>query len=1050
VSSQNIPRGPRERRLLPLSSEREPAIRPRSSLAALDGEAAGATASAAIDRRDLFKLLGAGMALAGVGGCNEPIMGEILPYVEQPPEVTPGLPVEYATSMVLDGFATGLLVQSREGRPIKIEGNPDHPASLGSTGVLEQAAVLSLYDPDRARSPLERGLPRSWFDFFAAMTGLEAQGGQGGQGGLRFLLPPQSSLLVAELIQRIQVRHPGAGFTFYEPLERRPVYEGARRAFGRPLEAQYDFQRADVVLSLDADFMASLPNSVRWSRDFAGRRRLSGPADEMSRLYVVETSFTPTGSIADHRLAIRASMVPQIAAGVFTALAGAGQGLRPAGVPDDVAGALASAMGRLDAGPHAAWIRAVARDLVGHAGRSLVLAGPRQPADVHVLVHAINAALGNLGRTVTFTEPALLDPLGASLGGLIADIRAGAVETLVMLEVNPVYTAPPELDFTGALRQVPRVVHLSLHHDETSPHCHWFLPAAHFLESWGDARSYDGTISFIQPLLRPLYGGRSALEVLAAFAGMPDAGGHALMQTFWLPRLPAAPSPQWHWERNLQRGLLEGSQLRPVPPVSDDALAMAWPEAAKAAAIAAARALGSSGAATAAPATPTPGAIELAFEPSPTVYDGRFANNAWLLELPQPLTQLTWDNAALISPSTAARLGVRTEDVVALARGDRRLQAPILVLPGHADDAITLHLGWGRSGSESLARDRGVNAYQLRTSDALSFAPDVALTRTGATYRLAATQGLGREHRQRHGREVALSATLSDYRAHPDFTSGARGPEATLLPQPPRAGNQWAMTIDTMICTGCSACVIACQAENNVPVVGKSGVQRGRQMHWLDIDTYFAGASEDSAHAPPAQPRAAEVVHQPMLCQHCEHAPCEYVCPVYATTHSPDGLNEMTYNRCIGTRFCSNNCPYKIRRFNWFEYSEGQGSRTLQHNPDVTVRERGVIEKCTFCVQRIRRAEMQVRMYDRELPAGAVMTACQQACPTGAIQFASLHHEDTPTVRWRREERAYAVLHELGTRPRVIYLAKITNPNPELAPATGAAGAAEPGGNRGA
>jgi Fe-S-cluster-containing dehydrogenase component len=995
-----------------------------SPLVAQAGEAA------LLNRRELLELLGASMALAGVGGCNEPPAGKILPYVQQPPEATPGLPVEYATSMVRDGLAIGLLVHSREGRPVKIEGNPDHPASLGSTGVLEQAAVLSLYDPDRARSPLGRGLPRSWADFFAAMTG---QGDQGGLRGLRFLLPPQSSPLVAELMARIQARHPGAGFTFYEPVDRRQVYEGARRAFGRPLEAQYDFRRADVVLSLDADFMASMPNSVRWSRDVAARRRLSGPAAETSRLYAVETSFTPTGSIADHRLAIRPGLVPQVAAGVLAGLLH--EGLRPPGMPEALAGALASAADRaagpIGRGPYPRWVAAVARDLARNAGRGIVLAGPRQPADAHVLVHLINAALGNLGRTVVLTEPAVLDPLGTSLAGLVSEVRAGVVETLVMLEVNPVYTAPPELGFADALRKVPRAVHLSLHHDETSPHCAWFLPAAHFLESWGDARSYDGTISLIQPLLRPLWGGRSTIEVLAAYAGAPDVDGHTLMQDFWLPRLPAAPSPQWHWERHLQRGLIDGSQLPPVP---EGALALAWPEAARALDAVAAS---TTAAAASAPATTLAAtALELAFEPSPTVHDGRFANNPWLLELPQPLTRLTWDNAALVSPATAARLGVRTGDVVALARDTRRVHAPILVLPGHADDAVTLHLGWGRRGSESLARDRGVNAYELRTAEALGFAPGVIATPTGATYALA----LAQEHTRQHGREVALSATLSEYRAHPDFTAAHRGPQPSLLPEQAREGNQWAMTIDTMICTGCSACVIACQAENNIPVVGKAGVAASRLMHWLDIDTYFdassdaggAGAGGDALTSPGTPPGAVEVVHQPMLCQHCEHAPCEYVCPVYATSHSPDGLNEMTYNRCIGTRFCSNNCPYKVRRFNWFEYQDGRGPRDLQHNPDVTVRARGVIEKCTYCVQRIRRAELQVRMQDGQLPPGAVTTACQQACPTGAIQFASLHHQDTPVVRWRHEARAYAVLHELGTRPRTMYLAKIRNPNPEL------------------
>jgi molybdopterin-containing oxidoreductase family iron-sulfur binding subunit len=958
---------------------------------------------AVLDRRELLQLLGASMALASMSGCNEPPTGKILPHVEQPPELVPGRLVEYASAMVLDGFATGVLVQSREGRPIKIEGNPEHPASLGATGVFEQAAVLSLYDPDRARSPLDRGLPQSWLTFFDAMTRAE------GLRGLRFLMPPQSSPLVADLIARIQQRHPGAGFTFYSPIDRRPVYEAARRLFGRPLEAQYDFRRADVVLSLDADFLSSMPSAVRWARDFAARRRPVTPADEIGRLYVVETSFSPTGSLADHRLAVRPSLVVHVAARVLAALVA--QGLRPPDMPDALARALGPAASSPHAAAHTAWIAAVARDLARHRGQGVVLAGPHQPVEVHMLAHLINTVLGNVGRTVTLTEPALLQPLGPGLADLVSDMRAGRVETLVMLETNPVYTAPADLDFAGALRQVPRTVHHALHHDETSARCHWFLPASHFLEAWGDARAYDGTVTFVQPLIRPLYGSRSVIEILAAFAGQFDADGHTILQSFWLPRLPAAPSSLWHWEQSLQRGFLDASQSAPVPVAS---LATRWPEAALAL-DSVARAAASPGAPAAGPAGGV--GLELAFEPSPTVYDGRFANNGWLLELPQPLTKLTWDNAALLGPATAARLGVRTGHVVELTRGGQRLRAPVLVLPGHADDAVTLHLGWGRQGSETLARDRGVDAYRLRTSAALAFARDLAIARTGATYPLAITQ----DHWRVHGRELALHTTMAHYRAHPDFTAMHRGAQPSLLPVQQRTGRQWAMTIDTAICTGCSACVIACQAENNVPIVGKEDVARSREMHWLRIDQYFVGSAESLA-----------VVHQPMLCQHCEQAPCEYVCPVYATSHSPDGLNEMTYNRCIGTRFCSNNCPYKVRRFNWFEYNEGHGALRLQHNPDVTVRERGVMEKCTYCVQRIRRAEMDARMQDRALPPGAVVTACQQACPTGAIQFASLDDVDSETVRRRHEPRSYAALHELGTRPRTMYLAKITNPNPEL------------------
>lgn len=984
-----------------------------------------------LHRREMLELMGASMVLAGLGGCFGERANNILPYAQQPPEITPGIPLMYATSMVLDGFATGLLVQSREGRPIKVEGNPEHPASLGATNVFAQASVLELYDPRRARAVLHSGLPSSWLSFYEQVA-LQPRP------GLRFLLPPQSSPLMGALIAQVQRLRPDAGFTFHAPLHRGAAYAGARRIFGRALDAQYDFRQARIILSLDADFTAAMPMSVRWARDFAEARRLSSPAGQMNRLYIVEAMPSPTGTVADHRLRARSGDVAAVAAHVLAELVAMDApppGLPP-GIGRDVIDALGSALGDWPR-PDMDWIRAVARDLRANAGNSIVIAGDRQPAETHALAYLLNAALGNLGRTVTLAAPALLAPegtaaglgdaLGEGMGGdtaegtpavsafedLVADMQAGRVDTLVIMEGNPAYTAPVDLAFERALARVPRSVHLSLFHNETSALCRWFLPSTHFLESWGDARAYDGTISFVQPLIEPLYDGIMPTQVLAAFAGQPETSGYVLLRDFWRRRLAATPATtpattiDQRWEEYIQRGFIPGTRAPAVSP------AVQWREA---------------GAIVASALRPRARAgLELSFEQSPKVYDGRFTNNGWLLELPHPLTKLTWDNAAIVSPRTAARLGLETTQVVHLrlgARDNRSLRAPVLVLPGHADESVTLALGYGREGTESLARGVGVNAYLLRTSDAMSFADDLQIEKTGEAYPLALTQ----DHWRLHGRDIAPITTLEAYRRQPGFTAGLKGPVPSLLPAYPEKLDdwalgieQWAMSIDTTICTGCSACVVACQAENNIPIVGKRGVERSREMHWLRIDRYYVGPDEDP-----------QVVNQPMLCQHCEKAPCEYVCPVNATVHSPDGLNEMTYNRCVGTRFCSNNCPYKVRRFNWFEYTDDATTEKLQRNPEVTVRERGVMEKCTFCVQRIRRAEIDARIENRSIAPGEVVTACQQACPTGAIQFGSLRHRDTAMVQWREQARSYAVLHDQGTQPRVMYLAKILDLAPEL------------------
>jgi Fe-S-cluster-containing dehydrogenase component len=928
---------------------------------------------AELDRRRMIQLLAAGAALAGLGpiaGCMKKPSERIMPRVDQAPELTPGVALDYATAMEIDGYATGLVVTTHEARPTKVEGNPDHPASLGATGVFHQASVLQLYDPHRATGALDRGTPAELDSLVRQIAGRDRIP------GLWFLLHPQSSPLIEDAIARIRARHPGARFVFDAPAGRRAVFEGARRVFGRTLEAQYRFDRADVVVALDADFLAAMPNAVRWARDFAARRRLAAPDADMSRLYVAEPRPSPTGSLADHRLPVRGSELRAIAAALLAAVEGR---------------AIEAVLSGAGSERPRRWVAAAARDLRG--GRGLVVVGDRQPREVHAIGHLINHAIGAIGTTVAFTRPAVIEPLGDDLAALAAALAAGRVQTLVIGEANPLYTAPPDLGLAAHLPRVPELICAGLAETETSRRCHWFLPLAHAMESWGDARGYDGTITFVQPLIQPLHAGITLLELLSAFAGDPEPDGHRMLRARYAPG--GTDEATAAWQAALQRGLVAGTAFAPeaaeVQARDTERAALAAP-----------------------PADPAPGPIELAFAPSLAVYDGRFAPIAWLQELPKPLDKITWGNAAIMSPATAAQLGVRDHDVVRIAAGGGAVTAPVFVQPGCVDRCVSLELGYGRWAAGPVADGVGSNVYPLRTSALPWFAPAAAIAATGEVRDLAITQ----EHWRQHDRQIAMEATLDAYRRDPEFTRERWQPEPTMLRPQFADFPQWGMTIDTMICSGCSACVIACQAENNVPCVGADGVRRNREMHWLRIDTYREGGDDD--------PR---FIHQVMLCQHCANAPCEYVCPVYATQHSPDGLNEMIYNRCVGTRFCSNNCPYKVRRFNWFDFTEDTPrSLQLQYNPSVTVRSRGVMEKCTYCVQRIRAADIAAREQRRDLRPGEVTTACQQACPTGAIQFGRLDHEQTLNVQWRGEHRHYAVLSQLGTRPRTVYLAKIWNP----------------------
>ncbi len=959
----------------------------------------GAEAPDGITRRTFVRVLGASMALAGMGGCLERPRERILPYVSEPPESTPGVARHYATAMTLGGYATGLLVKSEAGRPIKVEGNPDHPASLGAAGVYEQASILQLYDPQRARVPRLGRTVASWDAVAALLSPGQLGPTVGARGaGLRILLEPSASPLLAGMMDRVRERYPEATIHFYSPFDALEADGAAMLAFGRALVPLYDFRSADVVLALDSDFLSGLPFSLRYARDFADRRRIRVPTDAMNRLYVVEAGLSVTGAHADHRLRVRAAEVEPLARAILAAVAGT-PGRQH--LPGDVASALGDA--RTSAVPHREAIDVLARDLVAHEGRTVVIAGERQPARVHLIAHLLNAALGNLGGTVRYIHSPIHQAGEPSheLESLLAAMHAGDVRALLVVGGNPLYTAPADLGLQAGLRRVPTTIYHGLYENETARVCDGFVPALHYLEAWDDGRACDGTSSLVQPLVGRLYGGRTEAELLAALLGRGTADGHDLLRESWRDRMGGRDFST-AWDDALQRGVIAGTAALPVVP--------AWRWGAVASALSRAPAAADAG-------------LEIVLEQGPAVYDGRFGNNPWLQELPDPITKLTWGNAALLSPARATQLGVVTGDVVDLAYRGRTVRVPAFVLPGQGNDSVSLRLGYGRgSGDEAVAAGVGANGYRLLANRMPRFGSglvvSVARGADGSVLRerLASTQ----THWRLEGRPIALRATVDEYREDPDFARRERGRVLSLYQPSAAAGDQWAMVIDLATCTGCSACVVACQAENNIPVVGRDGVLDGREMHWLRIDRYFNGSVADPA-----------VLVQPMLCQHCEKAPCEYVCPVSATLHSPDGLNEMVYNRCIGTRFCSNNCPYKVRRFNWFDYNaEIAETERMAKNPDVTVRGRGVMEKCTFCVQRIREAQIAAKLEGHT--TGEVRTACQQACPTRAIAFGSLSDGQSELARRRAEPRRYAVLHELGTEPRVQYLSDITNPNPEL------------------
>ncbi len=922
----------------------------------------------AFSRRDFLRLMGASLALAGVGACTRQPIEKIVPYVKQPEEVIPGKPLFFATAMPLGGYASGILVESHEGRPTKIEGNPAHPASLGATSIFGQAAILDLYDPDRSQAVAHEGEVSTWEAFVSRMNEALQEHKVDRGAGLRLLTETVTSPTLATQIQAFLQKFPAAKWHAYDALTRDAVRDGAFMAFGEDVETQYHFDNATVVLSLDSDFLFTHPNSLQYARHFADRRRVAAGGVEMNRLYCVEATPSITGSMADHRLPLRPGEVETFARALAAEL-----GIAPRNGPN----------------AYETWMAPLVRDLEAERGKSIVIAGDQQPAAVHALAHAMNQALGNVGATVGFTPPARVNT-AAPLEELAADMTAGAVDTLVVLEGNPVFTAPCNLNLARAFDKVRLRVHLGSHEDETSAACHWHIPAAHFLETWSDARAFDGTVSILQPLIEPLYAGRSGHELLEVLLQAPHRAPYDIVHDFWTTQ---APDFEKGFRKALHDGLIAGTQfqekavaLRPFPETKPG---------------------------------PANADMDIVFRPDPTIWDGRFANNGWLQELAKPITKLTWENATLISPATAEKKQVRTGDVIKITCRGRELRAPVWIAVGHAEDCITLPLGYGREHAGRVGTGVGFNAYALRTSGALWFDSASAIVKTGERHSFAATQ----HHHSIEGRNIVRAGTLEHFRADPSFVTAMfeqPAPDETLYNQKEyeKPGYAWGMVIDLTTCIGCNACVIACQAENNIPVVGREQVAKGREMQWLRVDSYFSGD--------PANP---EVSHQPVPCMHCENAPCELVCPVGATVHDDEGLNVQVYNRCIGTRYCSNNCPYKVRRFNFIELNAGlTPSEKLGKNPNVTVRSRGVMEKCTYCTQRITEARIAAEEGDRKIRDGEVVTACQAACPAAAITFGDIHDPESRVSKLKKHPLNYSMLGDLNTRPRTTYIAKLRNP----------------------
>lgn len=965
-------------------------------------------------RKNFLRIMGASIALAGFAACRRPVQ-KILPYSRQPEDIVPGIPLYYATAMPFQGNLTGLLIENHEGRPTKIEGNELHPETLGCTNSFHQASILELYDPDRSRFPIKNGEKVSSEDFIGFCKEYFSDETK----KIAFISEANSSPTFNSLKARALNKFKNAKWVTYEPFGEDNAIEGNRIAFGSRLRTYYNYKNADVVVSLDDDFLcATHPNNVEYSQQVTGGRKVLSTEDTMNRIYAIENGFTLTGSYADHRLRIKASKIADFA--------------------NALAGALSSRVNGLNTFSKVSneftetkFLTVLADELADNAGRTAVSVGFDHAPEVHAVVAAINAALDNIGSTVNYLEVPHFDDHNnlEEFANLVNQISAGNFDTVVMIGTNPCYTAPSDLEFNNALSNVNEVIHLSTYNNETSKKATWHISRSHYLEAWGDGFSFGGVHSVIQPQILPLHDSISEIEFLSAITTSEPAAGYDLVRDSFSNYYGV--DLESYWKDVLHDGFDVESKFRKANVRINNILP--------------------------APSTHVEG-IEIVFKSDPSIYDGRFANLGWLQEMPDPMTKITWDNVALVSPKTAKEQEIENEDLIEVTVNGVSLRIAAWIQPGQADNSISIHTGYGREGIGRVADinsensqlfdkkviSGGVNVYPIRNNSGMLF-NEASISSTNDTYPIACTQ----DHHSLEGRDMYRQATLEKYRETPDYASFAyvhkyevpgekeakkKGEDdlISLFDEQlyPEYEPQWGMTIDLNSCFGCGVCIVACQSENNIPVIGKREVMRGREMHWLRNDRYYLGDEHDP-----------QAVHQPVSCVHCELAPCEQVCPVAATTHSDDGMNQMTYNRCIGTRYCANNCPFKVRRFNFFNYTKeyltsGDEPDIIQMamNPEVTVRFRGVMEKCTYCVQRVNRAKIDAKIKTGSpKPAdGSVKTACQSACPADCITFGDLTDPESRVSKMKRNERNYLLLEELNVRPRTSYIAKLTNPNPAL------------------
>ncbi len=975
-----------------------------------------------VTRRTFLSLMGASIAMAGLASCRRPVE-KIIPYVIKPEEIVPGVAEYFATSMPFGTGAFGVIAKSHEGRPTKVEGNAMHSSSMGAANAFVQASLLGLYDPDRSKVVMQGGAQKNWDDFVNTWKELFKNYSANKGEGLAVLSESFASPTLARLQKDFAKVFSKATWVTYESVSDENAFNGHKAATGKDLTPAYDYSKAKVILSLDADFLNG--EDIQAARGFMDARKVSDEKSEMNRLYMVESVFSLTGGMADHRLRLQSRQIGAFTVAVAKAL----------GVDTMSWNADTSAF-------DSKWIDAVAKDLKRAGKNSMIIAGRRQPASVHALVLAINSALGNVGTTINYRE--IKDTSVSDRNALVTltgAMNSGTVSTLVILGGNPVYNAPADLKFSEALGKVKNTIHLSGYFDETSKAASWHLPQAHYLESWGDTRATDGTIGVIQPLIEPLYLGHSAVELMYLITTGKEGRGYDIVRETWKDAFGKGANFEKSWRLVLHDGVLDKSST-PLASIKLDNK--------KVAEFASKNPMASG--------TADANDMEIVFTQSASLFDGRFANNGWLQELPDPVTKICWDNVALMSHTTAKALGIKNglkdgknyQPIVKLQYNGREMEIPAWIQPGYADYSVAVAVGYGRTFSGRVGDKVGSNTYTIRTAAAMDFDKGLKISKTNDTYLIATVQdhggfdtdALADSEIQKRVPSILKEGTLEEFQKNPHFVHEEKSegekvlfgkdgqPISIVNPHVYDKGYQWGMTIDLNACTGCNVCMIACQSENNIAVVGKKEVANGREMSWIRLDRYYLGDMD-----------MPEMKMQPVACQHCENAPCEQVCPVAATVHDSEGLNVMVYNRCVGTRYCANNCPYKVRRFNFLEFqpetsgfygSTAPESLKMAKNPDVTVRMRGVMEKCTYCVQRISGARITAKKENREIKDGEVVTACQQACPTGAIVFGNINDPNSKIATMKKNSRGYDLLGEINTRPRTSYLAKLTNPNPEL------------------